>query len=151
MKTGIRFALTYSGLSLSGLFVAGFFDKELSGEIESYMFWFYIFNAVLSLLLFPVTILFVGRTNLNNMYRWGIYFLMVLVSLNLLCYIFEDGKKEIVTLELMKRTVGKGDPLWFKPMVHCIAFLSFVASAAIFRRQLAKNYSSATGRDHPGY
>jgi len=99
------------------------------------MFWFYVFNGILSLLLFPVIIMLVGRTGLNNFYRWGIYFLVALLPLNLICYFFDEGGK-IATIELLKPIVGKSDSLWFNSMVHLIAVFSFFIAMVVFKRKL---------------
>ena len=104
MKAGIKFILTYYALSILFLFISGWFVKGLAGEEMSYLLWFYIYNVVLGVIIFPVSLLMIRRLSIGNLWKAGICFLIILVLLNVVPYFAGDG--QLLTAEALRELFG---------------------------------------------
>lgn len=134
MKVGVKFILTYYGLSILFLFLSGQVVLGLAGEIMSYLLWFYIYNIIIGIIVFPFALILIRKLNVMGGWKLGICFFVVLVLLNV-PLLADSG--HIITLEALKELFDKGlRGVSFNVMgIQLIAIVSFLIAGWMFRRE----------------
>ncbi|MBS1605373.1 MAG: hypothetical protein JST42_22105 [Bacteroidetes bacterium] len=134
MKIGVKFILTYYGLSILFMVAAGQVVKGLAGETMSYLLWFYIYSIVIGIIVFPVTLVLVRKLDMRGIWRLVICFFVLLLLFNV-PFFFDDGR--IITVDAIKDGFSRG-PGGFgfnRGGIHLVAIVSFAITGWIFRKE----------------
>ncbi len=133
MKKGLTFILTYYGISILFFLLAGQLIRGLSGEVLSYVLWFYIYNIVIGVVIFPLIILIVRNLNLKIFWKLLICFLVILTLLNVVPFFTDHGK--LITIEALKELFGKGQQEFnFNYIgIHLVAIVTFLFTGMIYK------------------
>lgn len=127
MKAAIRFVLFYYAMSLFFFVIGRSFVSGISEETASYSFWFYIFNAILSILLFPPLVLLLRKFNLSGFVKSIISFCWLLLIWNLIP-LFDAGI--FMTAEMFNEA-SSSKTLYL--VMHASLVLGFIAASLLMR------------------
>lgn len=133
MKSGIKFILTYYGISVLLLFLSVFVVPSIRGEIIAYLIWFYIMNLVIGIIVFPPIVWALKKIELDTIGKSIICFLILLVILNIPFWA-DDG--HVLTVDVFKGFFqGQPSLIGFNNVgLHVIAIISFVISSLLFHK-----------------
>lgn len=135
MKAAIKFILTYYGVSILLLILSGLILKSLDGEIASYLLWFYIYNIVIGIIIFPLITFVLQLLNVNVIWKLIICILILLVTLNIVPF-FADGER-IITNDVLKGFFSNQHSLlgFNNVGIHIIALISFTVTYLLYRNE----------------
>ena len=123
---------SYKKKVLSGL-ERTFFIYTCTGEIFVYLLWFYIYNLIIGIIVFPVVQLITDSLNINNFWKILICFSTVMILLNVVPYIHDS---RMITIDILTGIFRKDRLLLgFNNLgIHLIAITSFIVSYLILQR-----------------
>lgn len=140
MKIGIKFIIVYHSISILLLILVNAIFKLLTKEIFAYTLWFYIFNFILGLIVFPLFSLFANKLKFK---LTGFVIGSIIICLCLLNSIPFFEERRILTVEVI-RGVYQHQLLEFANIgIHIIAAISFVISY-IFLFRIQKLWHAPT-------
>lgn len=130
MKLAIRFVLLFYAISFFILWVGKPFVEEASVESMSYLLWYFIINAVLSLCLYPPLYLLMLRLKLPAVLNAVLSFILLVLIWNIIPK-FEAGiwLTEETFHPLFNNGSGRYDPLFM--LVHFSLLLGFVLTTGL--------------------
>lgn len=138
MKSGLLFTLTIGGLSILFLLISSHFMKDLSVEITSYLFWFFIVCTIVGIMIFPFAVVLIRRMSVGRFSKCLIYLALGLVILNLPVGA-QDNKW--ITIEAIKDLLHpRQGPLHYLlyeiGVFHILPLLALSLSLFLFRNRL---------------
>lgn len=131
MKSSIKFILSYYGISILLLFLSNVVGL-IKAEIAAYLLWFYIFNTIIGLVVFPLAMWCVQKIDIARVWKFIVCFFVLIVLLNV-PYLVEDGT--ILTIDLIKGICkGEHSSIGFNNGgIHLVAIFSFIICCFLFR------------------
>lgn len=127
MKAAIRFVLFYYAISLFFFVIGRSFVNKISEETASYSFWFFIFNAILSIFLFPPLAFLLKKLNLSGLVKSILSFLGLLLIWNLIP-LFDAG---MLMTAAMFNPANSSSTLYL--VMHASLLLGFIVTSLLIR------------------
>ena len=133
MKSGIKFIITYSILSLAFFGISKLIFRELSMEIFSYLLFYYFITLSLAVLLYPLLSWILEKYKVTITFKIILSSLLILAIINFVPFFYDNGR--FLTLDIINGILKDHSLLGFNNLgIHIIAIISFILSYSLYHK-----------------